>query len=208
MLLCCPVCGNSFYSSEENTKCDYCYNDAKVLISDNELESIPKEEVKLIAEALKEKYKSEDNDKYNPDFWSAREAKEGVLRAEEEKRHAEEEINKFYYNLNNHKTTTSQNFEGYRIKKYISVISGNVVLGTGMFSEWSASVTDFLGTTSTPYENKMEKAKSIAVKKLIRKSAMLGGNAVVAIDFDFFTVGNNMMAVSANGTSVFIEEDK
>lgn len=31
-------------------------------------------------------------------------------------------------------------------------------------------------------------------------------SAIIGIDFNFFTVGNNMIAVSANGTSVVIEE--
>ncbi|HBC98311.1 MAG TPA: hypothetical protein DC053_01320 [Lachnoclostridium sp.] len=34
----------------------------------------------------------------------------------------------------------------------------------------------------------------------------MGGNAIIGVDFDFFTLNNNMIAVSANGTSVIIEE--
>lgn len=199
MLLCCPVCGNSFHSDNKETKCEYCFSDTEVLFTDDELQSIAKEELTIIAEISKEKYKNESNPKYNCDMWSAREAKDASI-VEREK------ISKFYSNLSSHMTTTCFNFEGYKITKYVSVISGNVVLGTGLFTEWVASVDDFLGTTSSPYENKMEKAKEIALEKLKRKSSMLGGNAIIGIDFDFFTVGNNMIAVSANGTSVVIEK--
>lgn len=206
MILCCPVCGNSFDSNNSNEKCSYCYNDAEILLSDEDLKSISKGEIPLICEALKEKYKSEDNPKYNSAIWEVRESRIDAERERIQKEKETEKKNKFYNNLISHKTTTGYNFDDYKIIEYISVISGNVVLGTGFFTEWSASVDDFLGTTSSPYENKMEKAKDIAVQKLIRKSSMLGGNAVIGIDFDFFTVGNNMIAVSANGTSVIIEK--
>ena len=34
-----------------------------------------------------------------------------------------------------------------------------------------------------------------------------GGNAVIAIDFDYITFQNNMIGVIANGTSVVIERN-
>lgn len=52
----------------------------------------------------------------------------------------------------------------------------------------------------------MEKAKESAMKKLLHKSASIGGNAVIGIDFDFVNFSNNMIGVSANGTSVIIEK--
>ncbi len=36
-------------------------------------------------------------------------------------------------------TTTGYNFEGYAIKKYLGIINGQVVLGTGFLSEFFAS---------------------------------------------------------------------
>lgn len=197
MVLCCTACGNSFNSDVENEACDYCGNDTEILITDEELKSIPQNEIDIISSALKEKYKN--NTKYNPDAWKARASRDNFMVEKEQKE-------KFNNNISNHKLTTGYNFDGYKIIKYISVISGNVVLGTGLFSEFFASIDDVLGTTSTPFENKMEKAKEIAINKLILKSATIGGNALIGVDFDFFTLNNNMIAVSANGTSVIIED--
>lgn len=42
--------------------------------------------------------------------------------------------------------TTGFNFEGYNIVKYLGVISAPVVLGTGIFSNWDAALSDFTGT--------------------------------------------------------------
>ena len=33
----------------------------------------------------------------------------------------------------------------------------------------------------------------------------VGGNALIGIDFDILTFNNNMIAVSGNGTAVYIE---
>ncbi len=197
MILCCTTCGNSFQSDLENKTCDYCGNDTEILITDEELKSISADDIPVISGTLKEKYKN--NPKYNLDLWESRASRDKFISAKEQN-------TRFNNNVINHKLTTSYNFDGYKITKYVNVISGNVVIGTGFFSEIVASFDDLFGTTSTPFENKMEKAKEIAVQKLIMKSALIGGNAIIGIDFDFFTLSNNMMAVSANGTSVVIEE--
>lgn len=199
MILCCSTCGNSFYSDTQDKKCDYCGNNTEILITDEELKSISENEIVIISNTLKEKYKNNPN--YNSDVWEARVARDDSIITKEQN------IN-LNNNISNHKLTTGFNFDGYKITKYIAVISGNVVLGTGLFSEFVGSISDVLGTTSTPFENKMEKAKEIAIQKLIIKSATIGGNAIIGVDFDFFTLNNNMIAVSANGSSVVIEEDE
>lgn len=199
MILCCPTCGNSFSSDTEYIKCDYCSSDTEILISDDELIPLDKNEIYNISEALKEKYKNDINPKYNKGIWEAREAKHRIDTTNQQ-------IQKIQSKLINHKITTGYSFDSYKITSYISIISGNVVLGTGIFSEFVASIDDMFGTTSSPFEHKMEQEKTLAVEKLIRKSVSIGGNAIIGVDFDFFTLSNNMIAVSANGTSVVIEE--
>lgn len=104
-----------------------------------------------------------------------------------------------------HMLTSGYNFEGFKIISYNGIISGEVVLGTGFLSELSASINDFFGSTSEEFSSKMEKAKEIATTKMITASISKGGNAIIGVDFDYTTFGNNMIAVSANGTSVIIE---
>lgn len=104
----------------------------------------------------------------------------------------------------NHMLTSGYNFEGYEIMSYNGIVSGEVVMGTGFLSELSASINDFFGSTSEEFSNKMKKAKEIAISKMITVSVSKGGNAIIGVDFDYTTFGNNMIAVSANGTSVEI----
>lgn len=104
----------------------------------------------------------------------------------------------------NHTLTSGYNFEGYKITSYRGIVSGEVVMGTGFLSEFAASINDFFGATSEEFGIKMSQAKEIATSKMIDSSVVKGGNAIIGVDFDYTTFGNNMIAVSANGTSVII----
>lgn len=106
----------------------------------------------------------------------------------------------------NHMLTSGYNFEGYKIKSYNGIVSGEIVLGTGFLSELAASINDFFGSTSDEFSEKMVKAKEMAMAKMINASCIKGGNAIIGVDFDYTTFGSNMIAVSANGTSVIIEK--
>lgn len=104
-------------------------------------------------------------------------------------------------------TTTGFNFEGYRIVKYLDVISAEVVLGTGIFSSFSTSFADLTGTRSGSYERKLEDGKTQAIRNLERKTNEKGGNAIIGIDIDYTTFGADVLGVVATGTAVVIEHD-
>lgn len=102
--------------------------------------------------------------------------------------------------------TTGYNFEGYKITKYIDIVSGSVVKGTGLLSETAASFSDLFGTDSGSFSAKLENAKNTAVEILRDKCIYMGANAVIGVDFDYLTFSNNMIGVVANGTAVNIEK--
>lgn len=101
--------------------------------------------------------------------------------------------------------TTTNNFEGYRIKKYIGVLSGEVVLGTGLFSDFDAALSDFFGANASAYTSKLMKAREEAISRLKLECINRNANAVIGVDIDIMTLGSNMIVVSANGTAVIIE---
>ena len=103
-------------------------------------------------------------------------------------------------------STSGFNFEGYKIVKYLNVTSGEVVLGTGFFSEIDASTSDFFGSSSYKLEDKINKAKEEALDKLIENSIKRGANAVIGVDLDYMTMKNDMIVACANGTAVIIEK--
>lgn len=116
-------------------------------------------------------------------------------------------VEKFKKQANDFMLTSGYDFQGYKIVKYYKVISASIVLGTGMFSELAASISDTFGLRSNVFEEKMNQAKDMAQKKLVLAACQYDANAIIGIDFDYLTLGNNMIAVSANGTVVKIEKE-
>lgn len=104
------------------------------------------------------------------------------------------------------KLTSGYNFEGHKIIKYCDVLSCSVVMGTGMFSEIEASITDMFGTKSREFSSKIEKAKHEAKKQMMNKAADIGANAIIGLDYNIFSLASNMIAVSSHGTAVIIEK--
>lgn len=96
------------------------------------------------------------------------------------------------------------NVEGYNVSKYISVISSESVLGTGLFSELDASFSDFFGSESESFNVKIDSARQIATERLIRKAVDLNANAIIGLSYDYLSIKTNLMAVMVTGTAVSI----
>lgn len=103
-------------------------------------------------------------------------------------------------------STSGYNFEGYRISEYLGFCSGECALGTGFLSSLSAGIADFLGSNSTQYEQKLLKAKSMALSAIKEQAQKQGANAIIGLDIDYVTFSADIMGVVATGTSVKIEK--
>ena len=101
---------------------------------------------------------------------------------------------------------TTPNIEGKTIVKYLGLVSGEAILGANIFKDFFASIRDIVGGRSAAYEKELRKAKEIAINEMIEQAKALGGNAVLAVDLDYETIGigqgGNMLMVSASGTAV------
>ncbi len=102
--------------------------------------------------------------------------------------------------------TTTPTIEGQAIKKYIGVITAETIIGANIFKDLFAGIRDIVGGRSGTYERVIEEARQSALAELEQKAMNVGANAVVGIDLDFETVGNNgsMLMVVATGTAVII----
>lgn len=108
--------------------------------------------------------------------------------------------------MSSFKITSGNGFEGYHITDYLNMVHAESSAGTGLISELSLSIADFIGGSSNIYESKLSKAKHEAEQIMMYKAAQKGANAIIGIDYDIMTLGNNMIIVSANGTAVKIEK--
>ena len=98
--------------------------------------------------------------------------------------------------------TTTHDVQGQTVSEYLGVIVGESIIATNIMRDIMASVRDIVGGRSGAYEEKMQEARDIAIKELTEKAEELGADAVLGVDIDYETVGNNMMMVSASGTAV------
>ena len=118
----------------------------------------------------------------------------------------EEKSREYHEREQNFQMTTSYNFEGYNILKYLNVVTAETVLGTGFLSELSSQISDVLGTNSGLFEEKIANAKDASVKKLIEKSLNINANGLIGICFSMMTLSNNIIVVSVSGTAVVINK--
>jgi len=109
-------------------------------------------------------------------------------------------------NLENVILTTTNNVDGYRVVEYIGIGSVEVVIGTGIISEFGASVANVFGGRATEFEIKLNKGKEASLLKLKYAAFEVGGNAVIGIDLDYTEFKSNTIGIVASGTIVKIEK--
>ncbi len=110
-------------------------------------------------------------------------------------------------NLNNDMIlSTTPTIEGRPILEYKGVVTGETIIGANMFKDFFASIRDIVGGRAGSYEKVLRQAKDTAMQEMISRASQLGANAIVGIDIDYETIGqnNSMMMVAVSGTAVLI----
>ena len=134
----------------------------------------------------------------------AKEPLRSLLQASKE---AEEESLKYQRKNRSLLATTGYSLEGYRIVEYRDVVSGEVVLGTGSYTELGRQISDITGKTCEIIAGKINAAKEQALFNLKHRAMLEGGNAVIGVSYNVVNLADNMLVVSAYGTAVYIESN-
>ncbi|MEK7729210.1 MAG: heavy metal-binding domain-containing protein [candidate division KSB1 bacterium] len=105
-------------------------------------------------------------------------------------------------------TTTTSAIEGKKITRYLGVVTGEAVIGSNIFEDLFRGLKGIVGGRSNRFEQKLSRARAVALKLLRDNAAELGANAVIGIDLDYeaFSAGEMILMVIASGTAVFVEE--
>ena len=98
--------------------------------------------------------------------------------------------------------TTTNVIEGRTISEYIGVVSAQSVLGVNAFKDVAAGMRNVFGGRSKSYENELTAGVSATLEELEEQAKGVGADALVGVDIDYETVGNQMLMVSATGTAV------
>ena len=102
--------------------------------------------------------------------------------------------------------TTTPGVDGYSVKQYMGVVTGEAILGANIFKDFFAGIRDIVGGRAGAYEQELRRARDIAMTEMMQEAARLGANAVVGVDVDYETItsgnGGSMLMVSVSGTAV------
>lgn len=102
--------------------------------------------------------------------------------------------------------TTTPTIEGRPIQAYKGVVTGETIVGANVFKDFLAGKRDIIGGRSGSYEKVLREAKDTSLAEMQQRAAELGANAIVGVDIDYETVGQNssMLMVAVSGTAVVI----
>ena len=102
--------------------------------------------------------------------------------------------------------STTPTIEGHPIQAYKGVVTGETIIGANMFKDFLAGIRDIVGGRSGSYEKVLREAKDTSLAEMEERARAMGANAVVGIDIDYETVGQNgsMLMVATSGTAVVI----
>ncbi|WP_291298420.1 heavy metal-binding domain-containing protein [Elioraea sp.] len=100
--------------------------------------------------------------------------------------------------------TTTNSVAGREITGYLGIVFGDAIVGVNVFRDLFASIRDIVGGRSAAYEKELAAARQAALESLLEEARLLGADAVVGVDIDYATVGQNgsMMMVTTTGTAV------
>jgi uncharacterized protein YbjQ (UPF0145 family) len=86
----------------------------------------------------------------------------------------------------------------------LRIVTAQSVIGTGVLSEFSASLGDLFGKISPAFVSKIVQGEESCCAQLVQKTLALGGNAVLAVDIDYAELGSlkGMIMVCMTGTAV------
>jgi uncharacterized protein YbjQ (UPF0145 family) len=104
--------------------------------------------------------------------------------------------------------STTPSLEGYRVQKYLGIVTGEAILGANFLRDFLAGMRDIIGGRAGAYESTLRRAKDIALQEMADRASKLGANAVVGVDLDYEVLGKEegMLLVTASGTAVIAAE--
>ncbi len=102
--------------------------------------------------------------------------------------------------------STTPTLEGFPVKQYLGVVTGETIVGANFFKDFMASIRDVVGGRAGAYERVLAEAKDTSLAEMSQRAEALGANAILGVDIDYETVGQSgsMLMVATSGTAVRI----
>jgi uncharacterized protein YbjQ (UPF0145 family) len=98
--------------------------------------------------------------------------------------------------------TTGPAVDGRPVERYLDVVSAQAIMGVHIGKDITAGLRNIVGGRSKSYEGEVAKAVAQVMDELKAGGDRLGADAILSIDIDYETVGDNMLMVAVSGTAV------
>lgn len=103
--------------------------------------------------------------------------------------------------------TTTFEFPGWRIQRYLGPCFGLVVRSMGFGNTMVAGFRGLAKTEVVEYTRLLEETRRQAIDRLVGHAMVMGANAVVGMRFDSSDVGGQFTEIVAYGTAVLVVAD-
>jgi uncharacterized protein YbjQ (UPF0145 family) len=104
--------------------------------------------------------------------------------------------------------TTSNQLDGFRVKKTIGVVRGITVRSRSVLGNIAGGLQSMLGGNITIYTELCERARQDAFNLMLDHAGQSGANAVIGMRYDANEVMQGITEVLAYGTAVIVEPEK
>ena len=98
--------------------------------------------------------------------------------------------------------TTGPEVDGRPVQRYLDVVTAQAIMGVHLGKDITAGLRNIVGGRSKSYEGEVAKAVAQVMDELKAGGERLGADAILSIDIDYETVGDNMLMVAVSGTAV------
>jgi uncharacterized protein YbjQ (UPF0145 family) len=108
---------------------------------------------------------------------------------------------------NNFIVTTTWIVPGYKVKKYLGLVTGLSPRTRGAGGQILGGIQSFVGGEVTAFTSEIQKARDEAVSRAIAQAKALGANAIIGLDMETANLYQTIALISATGTAVVIEPE-
>ena len=98
--------------------------------------------------------------------------------------------------------TTSDTIPGKEIKETLGLVQGQIVQSKHVGSDMVAGLKNIVGGEIKGYTDMVNKARRIAVERMVEEAEQKGADAIVCLRYGSSTVAANVSEILAYGTAV------
>ena len=102
---------------------------------------------------------------------------------------------------------TTETFVSERILERLEIVTAEVAFGQNIFKDLFVDVRNIVGGRSATVQATMRDARRTVLRELKQEAALVGANAVIAVDLDYVELSSHstMVMLVASGTAVRLE---